>query len=119
MSRQNEDRPLPKGHQELTRRSWKWIREGLTRCAENSGDRQVCLNWCEKFPDFTVTWREILQGQHEELVSIAIKTEDYFNLPPEALVWWESIIQNHPFGVLFAKDDYAALLEKRKEERTR
>ena len=117
MSQQNEDRPLPKGHKELIRRSWKWIREGLVRCAENPGDRQACLDWCEKFPDFTATWREILRGKHEEMVSIAMKTEDYFELPPKALDWWESIIQNHPFGVLIAKDDYVDLLKKREEER--
>lgn len=113
-TRGTEDRELPQGHIELTRRSWQWIRQGLTRCIENAGERQRCLQWCAKFPEYTATWTEILQGGHQEMVHLALHTEDYFDLPQEAMDWWERILQNHPFAVLFSRENYAALQKKRK-----
>lgn len=109
---------LPKTHQGLTQRSWQWIREGLKRCQENPDDRQRCLEWCQKFSDHTVRWVEILRNQHQDVVECALQTENFFALPVEEREWWEPILQNHPFAAIFARERYAALLEKRRNRRT-
>lgn len=87
----------------------------MARCAKNPEERQLCLEWCKKFPDYTTVWAEILEGKHKEMVQLALRTEDYFDLSPEAMAWWERIIQNHPFAVLYAREAYAALLKKREK----
>jgi hypothetical protein len=53
------------------------------------------------------------------MVDMALATEDYFDLPPPALAWWERIIQNHPFSAIFARERYAALLQKREMQKKR
>jgi hypothetical protein len=108
---------LPNTHAELTQRSWRWIRKGLLRCRENPEDRQRCLKWCRKFPEYTHVWIEILQGKHDNMVELALETEDYFALPPDDSAWWEKILQNHPFAAIFARERYQALLQKRKQHR--
>lgn len=105
---------FPTTHQELTQRSWQWIREGLKRCQENPAERQRCLEWCQRFPDFTERWVEILRDQHQDVIEGALRVEDFFALPAEYRDWWEPILQNHPFAAIFARERYAALLEKRK-----
>jgi hypothetical protein len=51
------------------------------------------------------------------MVEVALRTEDYFDLPPTAMAWWENVLQNHPFAVFLAKERYAALLKKREKTR--
>ena len=46
---------------------------------------------------------------------MALLTEDYFDLSPSAIAWWEPIIQNHPFSAIFAQERYAALLEIKRD----
>lgn len=108
------DELLPQTHIGLTQRSWQRIRAGLARCQANSEDCQRCLAWCRKFPTYTQTWIEILQGQHAPLVTLVFRIENYVDLPPDARDWWDAIIQNHPFAALFAHERYAALLARRK-----
>lgn len=110
---------LPRTHIDITRRTWRNVRRGLSRCLQNSEDRRRCLEWCGKFPDFTDAWVEILDGRHERMVDMALATEDYFDLPPPALAWWERVIQNHPFSAIFAREKYAALLQKREMKKKR
>ncbi len=110
---------LPNTHQGLTQRSWQRIREGLRRCQENPNDRQRCLEWCKKFPVYTIRWAEILQNQHQQAVEWALQTENFFTLPAEEREWWEPILQNHPFAAIFAQERYAALLKKRKNRSRR
>jgi len=59
----------------------------------------------------------MLQGAHNDKLRQAIETEDYFDLNPDAMAWWEQMIQNHPFAAIFAKERYSSLLEKRKKSR--
>lgn len=108
---------LPQTHIELTRRTWGRIREGLMRCMKNPEDCQRCIGWCRTFPDHTHRWIEILQGGHKDMTTAVLETEDFFELNPDAMSWWEQIIQNHPFAVIFAKERYATMLEKRKNNR--
>ncbi len=107
---------LPLTHADLTQRSWHRIREGLTRCMENSEDREKCLEWCRRFPDHTGVWTEIIKGRHRDMAELALGTEDYSDLPHDAMTWWERIIQNHPFAAIFAGERYAALLKKRRDK---
>ncbi|MDM8522937.1 hypothetical protein QUF80_06145 [Desulfococcaceae bacterium HSG8] len=105
---------LPGTHVGLTRRSWQRIREGLTRCAESREDRQKCLEWCRRFPEYTGGWTEIIEGRHRDMTDMVFGKEDFFDLPPDAMVRWERLIQNHPFAAIFAGERYDALLKKRK-----
>ena len=105
---------LPQTHIGLTRRTWNLIRKGLLRCIKSREDCRLCMEWCRTFPDHTHRWTEILQGSHKDMTEAALKTEDFFELGPDARGWWEGIIQNHPFAAVFAKERYAELLEKRK-----
>ncbi len=50
------------------------------------------------------------------MITAAIATEDFFQLHPDEMAWWERIVQNHPFAAIFARERYAALLEKRKNK---
>ncbi len=108
---------FPTTHYGLTQRSWRRVREGLRRCIENPDDCQRCLEWCEKFPDYTVCWIEILQNMHQDFVECALNTENFFALPIKDREWWEPILQNHPFVAIFAQERYAALLKKRESRR--
>ncbi|RLC09090.1 MAG: hypothetical protein DRI57_22800 [Deltaproteobacteria bacterium] len=108
---------FPRTHIGLTRRSWQRVREGLARTLENREDRERCLEWCLRFPDHTGVWAEIIKGRHREMAELAFRTEDYFDLPRDAMAWWERIIQNHPFAAIFAGERYAALLKRRKDKR--
>lgn len=107
-------RHLPLTHIGLTQRTWQWIHTGLERCRHNYTDRQTCLQWCQKFPEHTEVWIEILQDQHKDMTELAMITNNYADLPPDAMIWWERIIQNHPFAAIFAKERYAILLQKRR-----
>jgi anti-sigma factor ChrR (cupin superfamily) len=107
---------LPQTHIGLTRRTWGWIRKGLVQCMKSPEDCQRCIEWCRTFPDHTHRWIEILQGGHKDMTAAVLETEDFFELSPDAMSWWEQIVQNHPFAVIFAKERYAAMLEKRKNK---
>lgn len=107
---------LPQTHIGLTRRSWRRVRDGLSRISKSSEDRKRCLEWCLRFPDHTQIWTEILRGGHREMTAAALGTEDFFDLRPDVMAWWERIIQNHPFAAIFAGERYAALLRKRMEK---
>ena len=116
----NTDTPfLPHTHAGLTQRSWTWVRAGLRRCREHSDDRQRCLLWCRKFPQHTRVWQAVLVGEHSEMVDIALATEQYHELPHDVLVWWERILQNHPFSAIFAQERYQQLLQKRADAKAR
>jgi len=89
----------------------------LIRCRANAEDLSTCLEKCRRSPDRFYAWLRILEGRHEDMVEVALRTEDYFDLPPTAMAWWENVLQNHPFAVFLAKERYAALLKKREKTR--
>ena len=107
---------LPPTHAGLTQRSWTWIRIGLRRCQDNPDDRERCLLWCRRFPQHISLWPTILKGGYPEMVDIALATEQYDDLPPDAQAWWERILQNHPFVAIFAQERYQKLLRRRAEQ---
>lgn len=111
------ENPTPKGHKGLTQRCWQNIRRGLQRCLKNKKDLQACIKSCQKKDRIGgEVWVRILTGKEPDRVKEVFTIDDFFGLPKEEMAWWENVVQNHPFSILFAKEKFDGMPKAMQDE---
>lgn len=111
------ENPTPKGHKALTQRCWENIRRGLERCQQNQKDLQACLESCQKKDRIGgAAWARILTDKEPDRLKEVFTIDDFFDLPREGMTWWENVVQNHPFAVLFAQERFDGMPKAMQDE---